>query len=379
MGNHIVIHGYYGADNAGDEAILAAIIDALSEQAEAEELKNPEITVLSRDPEATKVQHGVNSVYTGRMLSGLGKVISTIYKSQGFITGGGGLLQDRHARIVPYWLSRVVLAKLLRKPVVFYAQGVGPIYRPFSKILMRWILPRLDVITVRDVDSKNLLVNLGIPKDKIQVTADPAFALKSSPWEDVRKKISKCSYQIDLDDCADNRWIGVSLRPWQENEQNLTEIAAYLDELAAKGMNILFVPMQFQPDLEISQRVRNMMESSQSTAILDYPLNPREISTVLSYMDFNIAMRLHAAIFSMKSAVPTLGLSYQPKVEGVFREMGQDNWVFGLNQISVESLTAATEEMLAEKNYIKEQLYTQAYRLEKLAMRTAELTLDCLP
>ena len=54
----ILISGYYGFANAGDEAMLTAIIESLR-QVE----KNVELTVLSGNPEDTAAKHQVCSVY----------------------------------------------------------------------------------------------------------------------------------------------------------------------------------------------------------------------------------------------------------------------------------------------------------------------------
>ena len=54
----IVICGSYGLGNAGDESILKAILQEVRTVAPAEE-----ITVLSRNPEETKLCHGVRSLH----------------------------------------------------------------------------------------------------------------------------------------------------------------------------------------------------------------------------------------------------------------------------------------------------------------------------
>ena len=57
---NIVISGFYGLGNTGDEAILEAIIYNLRD-----ELENPDITVFSLSPEKTAREHEVHSIYRG--------------------------------------------------------------------------------------------------------------------------------------------------------------------------------------------------------------------------------------------------------------------------------------------------------------------------
>ena len=55
MAKKVVISGYYGADNFGDEAILETLVQHLKNN-------NAEITVLSTNPDKTSKIHAVNSV-----------------------------------------------------------------------------------------------------------------------------------------------------------------------------------------------------------------------------------------------------------------------------------------------------------------------------
>ena len=54
---NLVVSGYYGSKNAGDEAMLAAMLEVLSDL-------DPKlhITVISADPEDTRERHGVDAV-----------------------------------------------------------------------------------------------------------------------------------------------------------------------------------------------------------------------------------------------------------------------------------------------------------------------------
>lgn len=129
----IVISGWYGNKNIGDEAILASIIEALMR-----EIGDVKITVLSDDPVYTSKIHGVNAVYQlpfGILPLGLailrGKFLPTIRTLRDadlFILGGGGFLSDWQSwTVILQWLGQVVLSKIFRKKVMLYAVGAGPI------------------------------------------------------------------------------------------------------------------------------------------------------------------------------------------------------------------------------------------------------------
>ena len=59
----ILIAGYYGFGNLGDEAILAALAQALLQR-----IPGCRITVVSGDPERTQAQHPSVSAVDGRDL-----------------------------------------------------------------------------------------------------------------------------------------------------------------------------------------------------------------------------------------------------------------------------------------------------------------------
>lgn len=115
----ILISGYYGFDNAGDDSVLFGIIGSLKKQ-----IPNVELAVLSNTPEDTQRLFGISSFNRWK----IGTIIQEIKKSDLLIMGGGSLLQDATSpRSVIYYLGIAMIAKILRKPVIFYAQGIGPI------------------------------------------------------------------------------------------------------------------------------------------------------------------------------------------------------------------------------------------------------------
>ena len=81
----ILISGYYGFSNAGDEAMLTAIIEALRA-----ERKDVEITVMSGKPEVTAKKHGVRSIHRFSPL----QILKAMLHTDLLLSGGGSLLQE---------------------------------------------------------------------------------------------------------------------------------------------------------------------------------------------------------------------------------------------------------------------------------------------
>jgi len=81
----ILISGYYGYGNTGDEAILSAMIEDFRTR-----IPEVEIVVVSGNPEETKTHHHVDAI----ALANLQLIIRTINGSDFVILGGGGLFHD---------------------------------------------------------------------------------------------------------------------------------------------------------------------------------------------------------------------------------------------------------------------------------------------
>ena len=196
----ILISGYYGFSNAGDEAMLTAIIGAL--RAERQDV---EITVMSGKPEITAEKHGVTSIHRFNPL----QIFKAMLSADLLLSGGGSLLQDvTSKRSILYYLSILMLAKLLSKKVMLYAQGIGPINSSIARGLTKYVCRKADLITVRDDGSYDELMEMGLPTDRIMVTADAVFSLVADR-KDIGRQILR---ENGLE--GDKPIIGIAVRHW---------------------------------------------------------------------------------------------------------------------------------------------------------------------
>ena len=143
----ILISGYYGFDNFGDEAILQTLVTNLKRI-------NCDITVLSHNPKKTASNYDVKSINSFSIL----KVFINILKCDIFISGGGSLLQDiTSLKNLIYYLTVIVIALVFNKKVVIFAQGFTPFRTKLGKFFTSFVLKYCDKIYVRDIKSQELL------------------------------------------------------------------------------------------------------------------------------------------------------------------------------------------------------------------------------
>ena len=198
----ILISGYYGFGNAGDEALLSSILQALLELE-----PRAEITVISGNPVETMSTHKVKAI--GRF--DMWKIYQAVYSCDMLISGGGSLLQDvTSARSLYYYLSIIALANTLGKRVMIYAQGIGPLRKSLVRVTVGHVLNQVSMITVRDHASKEELLSLGIDNAPITVTADAVLGMH--PVDTAVGRDILAPYGVD----SDRPIVGVSVRAWKD-------------------------------------------------------------------------------------------------------------------------------------------------------------------
>jgi polysaccharide pyruvyl transferase CsaB len=286
MGNQqVVLCGYYGFGNGGDEALLATLLQMLP----------PQVTpvVLSGNPALTTKQHGVAACDRKRPL----EVFNLLRRSQGFIWGGGSLMQDTTSALSPvYYASLMGTAQRLGLKTVAWAQGIGPLQRSTSQWLAKQMYQGCTAVSVRDQGSMALLKQWNI---KGVLAPDPVWALEAAPY-------------LELTALPSPR-IAVALRSHAqltpEKLAVLTQAVVNLQQATQAFMVLL--PFQISEDLEIAQVVQSQLPScSQILKVAD----PRQLKGVFQGVEMTIAMRLHGLIMAAGEGCRCFSLSYDPKV-----------------------------------------------------------------
>lgn len=305
----LLLSGYYGFRNAGDEAILAAMLEMFAAAGDLEPV------VLSGDPAQTERDYGVVAVPR----SNLSAIRAALAQSDVLVSGGGGLLQDATSvRSNLYYLGIIRLAKRLGKPVMAYAQSIGPLHRRVTKWLVRRGLRDVDLITVRDARSREQLAALGFDPAAIHVTADPVFALTPAPAERAAEILAAENIP------RDRPLIGVSIRRTRGDEAVLAAVSHALDQqLAELDANAVFLPMQPPADADFSHACRARMRQAHRAFVVEGNYLPHERMALVGQVDLLLAVRLHALIFAVAQQVPFVGLSYDPKIDGLLESLGE--------------------------------------------------------
>ncbi|WP_019915038.1 polysaccharide pyruvyl transferase CsaB [Paenibacillus sp. HW567] len=313
----IIISGYYGFRNSGDEAVLQSILSALQKHSQAAGIK-VEPVVLSIDPEWTTATYGVKAVHRMK----LGEVRSAIKNSAGLISGGGSLLQDvTGSKSIPYYLGIIKLAQWLGKPTFIYAQGIGPVNRKLFHPLIKSVFRKCAYVSVRDEQSRRLLQSMGLNGDQVEVVPDPVMGLNLP--ED-SKDYSRIT---DLESRA-QQTVGISVRFWEQSRKELDALAAGLLKACAQlPLHLRFLPFHHPSDNEASRYMMLKLEEEISglggtVSICEDALHPQQMLREVGQCDVLIGMRLHSLIYAAGRRVPLIGISYDPKIDHFLERVG---------------------------------------------------------
>lgn len=357
----IVISGYYGFGNAGDEAMLDAILEAMYDV-----LPDVEFVVISGNPDSTMQKHGVKAIprFAAK------QIFSELKSCDLLISGGGSLLQDVTSdRSLYYYLSIIRMATFLKKPVMLYAQGIGPIRRKMAKMAVSSVLNDVDLITVRDEGSREELHSLGITKPRIETTADPVLGLHRVDTGLGRLLLSEYSLK------GSKQHIGVSVREWKNDISYRIELASALDELRENcDGEIIFIPMQYPHDVQEAKEIQKLMKTE--AIVLEKAYTTPELLALSGCMDVLVGVRLHALIFAALMEKPFIGISYDPKIQR-FLTMMESQAVGTLKSLDQKKLVSSVKEALQQKG-LKESSLQQLAKLKAVSLKNAHLAITLL-
>lgn len=333
----VLISGYYGFNNTGDEAMIETFSIALAK-------KNYKLIVLSSNPDRTKELYNVEAYDRYN----LAEIVKAIRKSDILVSGGGTLFQDiTSKKSIWYYLGIVQLAQLLGKKVCIAYQGMGPINTKFYRFMTKSILNRKSVklVAMRDKQAYDYAKEMGIKEEKMMISSDMIFMMKPPAPERCMKIIKDNVHNYKEGEVL----IGFSIREWKDKDRTdlFAEIA---DRLVEKyNARIVFFPFHKPKDAEISKIVMHKMKHEEATVLMPNRYLPSEILGAMGYMNVNIGVRLHSLVFSALMNVPTIGISYEPKIDG-FLEMMNMTSVCTYEKISVDKIMEQVEIYMKDIN-----------------------------
>ena len=216
------------------------------------------------------------------------------------VTGMGGVTDAFPAYAVEV-LETLRLAMRHGATTAMVGQGFGPLENPSLRALARSVLPRIDLIALRESGASGpLLRSLGVADDRVLTTGDDAIELayesrSEPPGEDLGVNVRHARYAAVDDDL-------------------LTRLREVLHDAArAAGAPLRPVPISRVGGEEDAETIRRLMEgygeASDGGAGL---VTPRQVIEQVRSCRVVVAGSYHAAVFALAQGIPAIGLARSP-------------------------------------------------------------------
>lgn len=420
----VAVLSNYGNRNLGDEATLAALLQAIRDRCDGVRL-----FAISFDPADTEARHGVVALpaqrhtrprsgtagrsgpppgaparpsgldrFTARLrrvpaLSRLARTFRSFLAMPGealaeaaflarsigalrgvdcLVVGGGGQLSDDFGGTwaFPYLVLKwTVVARLAGCRVLFVSVGAGPLDAPLARRFVRTALRLGAYRSFRDEGSRTLIAALGVSG---AVNADPAWALPVDKARDLpRSSEGPRSAEGGL-------VIGLNPFPYQDARYwpggDRARYEAYLDALAglgealqARGHSVVLFPTQLRSDPRVIADLKARL-AARNRPGLPGRLLERTVETVddlvatLAGLDLVVSGRFHGILLAFLLGKPVVGLSYQSKIDELMRSAGQGAYVLSTSGLDAHTIVERVAAIEADRTQIAARLEREAAR-----------------
>ncbi|MDR7073184.1 polysaccharide pyruvyl transferase family protein [Fictibacillus barbaricus] len=403
MTTKVLITEFYTSANHGDEAILLGMAKAIKSQN-----RDAQIKVSCAYPETTERMTGIKSIQP--LISVFGRkelwkvplflfglfctpnakwflkrfpVIKDYLESDVIVCSGGGFLNDNYHPAILARLIALYAAKKLGKRVIIYSASVGPFNRKFYRVLARYVFNKLDLLTIRDIPSQEVLKNINV-SSPIKLVADSAFSLweKDDAGKTSEKNISK------LISNNNKKKITISVRNWthfengsQENYENaISGLVNKLNTLEEE-YEVYFVSSctgtdgYKQDDRKTAKKIYEKIENKKNVYLINEDLKAFELMQLYKKVDLNIGTRMHTNIFSIISETPIIAIRYEDKTIGLMQQFNLTKYLVDIEDVDSEKLFNLVQSAMENNQEIKNQIVKQLPKQNAESLIPAKLLL----
>lgn len=330
------------------------------------------------------------------------------------ISCGGGYLNDNGGYSFLGCLFDIYLAVILKKPIMLFAQSIGPFRINILKIVARKVIDNVDVITLRDKISKEFLDDIQIKKPKIKVTADAALLLPIIKKDRVEKIFEDENIPLN------KPLVTITVKPWHFPTSKKPEFKKkeYLESLknltkhVIKDYNcfVLFIPMDIDPISKslnnnsifrkivkkvfkkLIKRVTKHYWSEKEllrddlkdlmvldeVALLNEGYQPSEIKSIINESKVHIATRMHSSIYAVSQNIPVLGIAYEPKMSSFLESLNQNEFIFLIDKLDSGKINSKFDLLWNNHEKISKEISLYVKELKNSALKNQDFVKDLL-
>ncbi|KQC11271.1 MAG: hypothetical protein APR54_02860 [Candidatus Cloacimonas sp. SDB] len=290
--------------------------------------------------------------------------------------GGDTLSEVYGVKSSLFHLLHIYLGKIFDKPVVLYAQSIGPFNR--LKYLAKYVLNKTDIITVRGQISYSYLKELGVIHPYICLTADAAYLMPQAEPERIERILS--AERIT----NEGPIVGISVSQLIANRfkssDEFVELVAKVADMIVEQMKckVLFIPHVTGPKPElddrlIHHRIYALVKHQGSVQNLTSDYLPQELKGIIGVCDLFIGARMHACIAALSMGVPTINISYHHKSRDVLADFAQESTTISITDLTDERLIEIITEMWDKREQLRLEILRKVPLVQKKSQMNADI------
>jgi polysaccharide pyruvyl transferase WcaK-like protein len=372
----ILLLGLFGCGNYGNDASLDAMVRFLRR-----EMPRANLTCVCVDPAEVRQTFGLDGVridwpgFTSPALAVLDRLAyrlprrvlnwaRTVRTVQGFdamIVPGTGMLCDYRTNPfgAPYWFFRwATAARLCGVPLFLVSVGAGPIERPFSRWMLKWVARAASYRSFRDANSRDFVASLGVDTRDDGVYHDIAFSLPV-PALPQRTPDGENQVTVGVGLIAYNGWQGQARSDLDIYATYLAKMVRFVCCLLDRGYRVLLLAGEVSDERVVSDLLARVSEV-RDPEIFQAGLKAEPSGSLYSVMqqmsqtDVVVASRYHNIVCALMMKRPTISISYSIKGDALMRDAELDKFCQPIEELDVGGLLAQLTEIVANKEAYSE-------------------------
>lgn len=314
------------------------------------------------------------------------KILDQYYDADLIISTGGTYLTENYsslkARIFDYKISLI-----LKKPLIFFTQSLGPFKDPKNQTILRKIFQRSSLILLRDKNSLDNLKKIGISNSNMKISTDAAFAL-------IDPELTKKYWHYKPDNPTLK--VAISVRHWSyfngKSEQQgmflFRQTLSAATEHLVKHYNAQVtyistcqgIPEYWKDDsLTALEIIADLPDSIKDAVTVDRKFHaPETLVEILKEYDFVISTRMHCAILALLAGKPVLPIAYEFKTRELFDSLGMGRWTQSISALEPDDFRNILDNFINESPSIKSNLLKVVIEQQRIASSSGSLVKEIL-
>jgi len=270
-------------------------------------------------------------------------------------------------------------AKKAGKKMACYTVTVGPVRTPKGKEMLKRVLEQMDFITVRDQDSLDEMREAGVQNPNVIITSDCALNTRPSSEARVREIFETLAIPTDKPILALNvnpyfdSWAGLDREKLTREKFVSTYVRGLELALTDIDATLLFVSTQHL-DESLTQEIMGRLGTPHKKIFFtNRTYSHHDIRGVMAHASLLFAMRLHCLILTSAGHTPILSLNYLPKVTTYLKSLGLSEYALGFENFDAESIASHLRKGWNERDIIRSRLDEKIPQYQYEAHKAARL------